>query len=83
MSNEVDAIYLPLPPALHYKWAKKALENDKHVFVEKPSTTNYQDSLNLDQISRRKKTCIARKLYVPISFTNFRNKEKKLKMENW
>ena len=26
-SNEVDAIYLPLPPALHYKWGKKVLEN--------------------------------------------------------
>ena len=26
-------IYLPLPPALHYRWAKMALENNKHVFV--------------------------------------------------
>lgn len=55
MSNEVDAIYLPLPPALHYKWAKKALENDKHVFVEKPSTTNYQDSLNLVKLAEERK----------------------------
>ena len=35
-SNEIDAIYLPLPPALHFKWAEKALLNNKHVFVEKP-----------------------------------------------
>lgn len=55
MSNEVDAVYLPLPPALHYKWAKKALENDKHVFVEKPSTTNYQDSLNLVKLAEERK----------------------------
>lgn len=38
-SNAIDAVYIPLPPALHYKWAKMALENGKHVFVEKPSTT--------------------------------------------
>lgn len=37
-SDEIDAIYIPLPPALHYKWAKLALENGKHVMVEKPST---------------------------------------------
>ena len=24
-SPEVDAVYIPLPPALHYKWAKMAL----------------------------------------------------------
>ena len=32
IDKEVDAIYIPLPPALHYKWAKLALENNKHVF---------------------------------------------------
>lgn len=39
-SDQVDAIYIPLPPALHYRWAKKALQSGKHVFVEKPSTTS-------------------------------------------
>lgn len=38
-SDEIDAVYLPLPPALHYQWAKMALANGKHVLVEKPSTT--------------------------------------------
>jgi len=32
-SNEIDAIYLPLPPALHYKWASIAIKAGKHVFV--------------------------------------------------
>lgn len=38
-SNDVDAIYLPLPPGLHYKWAKEAVAAGKHILVEKPCTT--------------------------------------------
>lgn len=48
-SDEVDAIYLPLPPGLHYKWAKEALAAGKHILVEKPCTTalaNTEDLLN-------------------------------------
>ena len=37
-SEDVDAIYLPLPPGLHYKWAKAALDAGKHTLVEKPCT---------------------------------------------
>ncbi len=53
-SKDVDAIYLPLPPALHYKWAKLALENGKHVFVEKPSTTCFADTDSLIDIASKK-----------------------------
>ena len=38
-SDNVDAIYLPLPPGLHYKWAKEALSAGKHILCEKPCTT--------------------------------------------
>lgn len=51
-SNEIDAIYLPLPPALHFKWAEKALLNNKHVFVEKPSTTCLADTLRLVSLAK-------------------------------
>lgn len=50
-SDEIDAIYIPLPPALHYKWAKLALENGKHVFVEKPSTMSLVDTDDLIRIA--------------------------------
>lgn len=53
-SKDVDAIYLPLPPALHYKWAKLALVNGKHVFVEKPSTTCLADTDELIRIASEK-----------------------------
>lgn len=47
-SEDIDAVYLPLPPGLHYQWAKAALNAGKHIFVEKPCTTalaNTQDML--------------------------------------
>lgn len=52
-SREVDAVYIPLPPGLHFKWAKLALENDKHVLVEKPSTTSFQETSELVKIAKQ------------------------------
>lgn len=52
-SDEIDAIYIPLPPALHYRWAKKALEYGKHVLVEKPATIAKADTLNLIKIAEK------------------------------
>ncbi|MEG0034657.1 MAG: Gfo/Idh/MocA family oxidoreductase [Bacilli bacterium] len=51
ISKEVDAIYIPLPPALHFKWAKLALLSGKHVFVEKPSTTDFNNTRELVEIA--------------------------------
>lgn len=45
--KDIDAVYVPQPPALHYKWAKQALEKGKHVLVEKPSTVSYSLSKDL------------------------------------
>lgn len=52
--EDIDAIYVPQPPALHYKWAKLALEAGKHVLVEKPSTTEYALSEDLVNTARAK-----------------------------
>lgn len=51
-SPEIDAVYIPLPPALHFRWAKKALENGKHVLIEKPSTTALADTNELLKIAK-------------------------------
>ena len=53
-SDSIDAAYIPLPPALHHKWAKKALEAGKHVFVEKPSTTCLADTEDLIKLASEK-----------------------------
>ena len=53
-SDEVDAIYVPLPPGLHFYWANKALEAGKHVLVEKPATTSLADTNVLIQLAAKK-----------------------------
>ncbi len=57
-SDEVDAVYLPLPPGLHYQWAKQALEAGKHILVEKPATTSLTDTADLIGLAREKKLAV-------------------------
>lgn len=57
-SEKIDAAYIPLPPALHHQWAKKALEAGKHVFVEKPSTTTLADTEDLISLASEKKLAL-------------------------
>lgn len=57
-SAEIDALYIPLPPALHFKWAEKALQNNKHVFVEKPSTIRLKDTQRLVELAKERKLAL-------------------------
>lgn len=49
--ENVDCIYVPLPPVFHYEWAKKALLAGKHVFLEKPSTISAEQTRELAGIA--------------------------------
>lgn len=53
-SDSIDAVYLPLPPALHYQWAKKALSYGKHVFLEKPFATCQKEAEDLIATAKEK-----------------------------
>lgn len=53
-SDEVDAIYLPLPPGLHYKWAKEVLLAGKHALVEKPCVATLSEAQELIQLAKDK-----------------------------
>jgi len=51
---DIDAVYVPLPPALHFKWAMELLLQGKHVFLEKPFTISLEDTqLLLEEAKRR------------------------------
>jgi len=52
--ESIGAVYIPLPPALHYEWAKKALLAGKHVLQEKPFCANVQDTQELLRLAEEK-----------------------------
>lgn len=56
--DSIDVVYLPLPPSLHFEWAKKALENGKHILMEKPFTTSKEDTFMLIKIAEEKNLAI-------------------------
>lgn len=53
-SPEIDVIAVVTPVWLHYDLAKAALENGKHVFVEKPFTANSAQAEELIELADRK-----------------------------
>lgn len=50
---EIDAIAIATPIHTHYKLAKAALMNGKHVLVEKPMTTRTRDASKLIEIAQK------------------------------
>jgi predicted dehydrogenase len=51
-SKEVDIVFIGLPNNLHYEYSKLALQNGKHVLVEKPACTDanqFNDLLGISQ----------------------------------
>src|SRR5882672_423937 len=57
-SPEVDAVAVITPVWTHYELAKTALENGKHVFIEKPFTSNSKQAEELIELAARKKLTI-------------------------
>jgi predicted dehydrogenase len=53
-SPQIDAVAVVTPVWTHYALAKAALENGKHVFVEKPFTSNAAQGEKLINLARQK-----------------------------
>ena len=53
-SKEIDAIAVVTPVWTHYELAKAALENGKHVFVEKPFTSTTAQAEELIELAAKK-----------------------------
>jgi predicted dehydrogenase len=54
LSPKIDAVAIVTPVWTHYQLAKTALENGKHVFVEKPFTSNAAQAEELIYLAQKK-----------------------------
>ena len=54
-SSKIDAVAVVAPLAMHFDLAKRALENGKYVFVEKPFTQTAAQAEELIELADRKK----------------------------
>lgn len=58
-SPDIDLVYIPLPPSLHFSHAKKCLEQGKHVILEKPFCLKTSETKELVNIAKRNKLFLA------------------------
>jgi predicted dehydrogenase len=54
-NNEIDAIVIATPVFTHFALAKKALENGKHVLLEKPMTSSVTEAEQLIELAGKYK----------------------------
>lgn len=52
--QSIDLIVVNTPTATHFDYAKKALEANKHVVVEKAFTTTVEEAIELDRLATEK-----------------------------
>jgi predicted dehydrogenase len=58
LSPDIDAVAVITPVWTHYELAKMALENGKHVFIEKPFTSSAAQAEELIELAARKRLTI-------------------------
>ncbi len=52
--DDIDSVYISLPPALHHYWCMEALKAGKHVLVEKPVATTRKDCWEMTALAGEK-----------------------------
>jgi predicted dehydrogenase len=50
--DDIDLVYVALPPSAHAEWCSAALASGKHVLVEKPFASNTQDATQMVAAAR-------------------------------
>jgi predicted dehydrogenase len=50
--DDIDLVYVALPPSAHLEWCTAALANGKHVLVEKPFASNAHDAAQMVAAAR-------------------------------
>tara|TARA_R110000782_G_scaffold137977_17_gene230485 strand:+ start:619 stop:1599 length:981 start_codon:yes stop_codon:yes gene_type:complete len=53
-SDDVDGVVISAPAETHYKLALEVLQNNKHVFVEKPLSLDYEEASELVKLAESK-----------------------------
>ncbi|MEX2428347.1 MAG: Gfo/Idh/MocA family oxidoreductase [Bacteroidales bacterium] len=53
-SDDIDAVYIPLPNNLHADYIEKALNKGLHVIVEKSLACHYADALRLNNLAKKR-----------------------------
>ncbi|MBQ6493914.1 MAG: Gfo/Idh/MocA family oxidoreductase [Erysipelotrichaceae bacterium] len=53
-NDEIDTVYLGVNNQMHYLFGKKTLEAGKHLIMEKPFTSNYEQACVLKRIADKK-----------------------------
>ena len=57
-SEEIQAVYIPLPNSLHAEWIEKAFQRDLHVLVEKSLACEYEDVVRLNEMAEKKRLAL-------------------------
>lgn len=55
LNSDIETVYLGLPNQLHFEYTMKALEAGKHVIVEKPMATQYEEAEQMVALAKSKK----------------------------
>ena len=57
-SSDIDAVYVPLPPGLHYRWGMETILAGKHLLSEKPFSDSYDHTSRLIDAANEKKVAV-------------------------
>lgn len=57
-NDDIELVVVSTPNHLHFKHAKEALMHNKHVLIEKPFASTYQEALELVNLARDKKKLV-------------------------